>query len=595
MKTNALYYGDNLDMLREHVPDDAVDLVYLDPPFNSNRDYNVIFKDESGRQSDAQILAFEDTWHWGPKAEATLAYLTTTHRHRGRVPSGVSTLIDALVSGIGKNQMMAYLVEMTVRLVELHRVLKPTGSLYLHCDPTASHYLKIMLDAIFGGQNFVNEITWKRSSSHNDARQGSRHFGRVADTLLFYGKGAQRTWNQLYTSYDPAYVARDYRRVDEDGRRYRISDLTANRGGGDTSYEFMGVRPPTGRYWAYSKAKMQRFLEEGRIVRTSPTAFPQYKRYLDEMPGMPVQSVWTDIQVVNNRSSEKLGFPTQKPLALLERIINASSDPDDLILDAFCGCGTAIVAAEKLGRRWIGIDVTYLAIGVMRRRLESSFGLKNIEVVNRPTEIGWARQAALTPEGRYELQWWALDLVGAMPMGGAKKKGADRGIDGVITFPDRLGKMETVVVSVKSGKVGSAMVRDLVGVVEREKAAIGVFVTLEEPTRDMIHEASVAGLFTDAGGRDYPKIQILTIDGLLNQGKHPMMPAYVLPPYRRASRVPVAVGAQQGASLDDVGNPIDPPIDDETPLARRMEDSVDSASGVRGSGAKRSAAGGGRS
>ena len=591
VKTNALYYGDNLAMLREYIPDESVDLVYLDPPFNSNRDYNVIFKDESGRHADAQIVAFEDTWHWGPKAEASLAYLTTTTRHRGAVPSSVSSLIDALVSGVGKNQMMAYIVEMSVRLVELHRVIKPTGSLYLHCDPTASHYLKIILDSVFGPFNFRNDIIWKRTYAHGS----SKKFGPVHDDILFYSKSDNYTWNQIVQAYDKEYLEDKYKYNDSRGI-YRLMVLTApGLRHGDSGREWRGYNPSAaGRHWAVPVVLVEQvlgtqlptemttqqkldLLDGAGYVYLAPrgrgggVGVPQVKQYLGR--GVPLQDVVTDISPINSQAQERLGWPTQKPLALLNRIISASSNPDDVILDPFCGCGTAVVAAHNLGRRWVGIDITYLAISVMCRRLTESFGLSSIDVINRPTEIGWAHEAVKTAEGRYEFQWWALDLVGATPLGGGKKKGADRGIDGVITFPDRLGKMETVVVSVKGGaNINSGMVRDLVGVVQREKAAVGLFVMLENPTREMRLEAAKAGFFTDAGGRDYPKIQILTIDELLNQGRAPSLPAYVLPPYPRASRIPVAVGVEQQTFLDASGQPI--PDADRRPVVRKPEDTA---------------------
>jgi site-specific DNA-methyltransferase (adenine-specific) len=556
VKTNALYYGDNLDMLRDYIDDESVDLVYLDPPFNSNRDYSVIFKDESGRQSDAQIVAFEDTWHWGPRAERSLAYLTTTTRHRGSVPSTVSTLIDAMVRGIGKNQMLAYLVEMTIRLVELHRVLKPTGALYLHCDATASHYLKIVLDAIFGPANFRNDVVWKRKAGRGETNVAAIRFGVTVDNILFYAKSAAAPLVRQYRPSNPAYINSKFTHVDATGRRYRLDNITSPSPRPNLVYQYKGIQPPANG-WAVSPQRMAQMDREGRLyIPADPTKRIQRKRYLDELPGETVDSLWDDIPPINSQAKERQGWPTQKPLALLDRIIAASSNPGDLVLDPFCGCGTAVVAAQKLGRRWIGIDITYLAIGVMKRRLEDSFPGLQVEVINRPTEIGWAREAAQSAEGRYELQWWALDLVGAMPIGGTRKKGADKGVDGVLTFPDRLGKMESVIVSVKSGKVNSSMVRDLVGVVQREKAAVGLFVTLEGPTRAMRDEAAQAGLFTTAGGRDYPKIQILTIDELLNQGKAPQIPAYVLPPYPRASRIPVAVGIQQQTYLDQSGQPI---------------------------------------
>jgi DNA modification methylase len=452
VKTNALYYGDNLDILRRYIPDEGADLVYLDPPFNSNRDYNVIFKDESGRKSDAQILAFEDTWHWGPSAEATYDYLTNSSRHGGRIPDSVSRIVSALRAGIGTNQMLAYIVEMAPRLVELRRVLKPTGSLYLHCDPTASHYLKLVLDAIFGPRSFVNEIVWERSTAKNDPKR----YGRIHDVLLFYSKGSTFTWNRQNVPFNadfaelPANLSKNYTYVEPGtGRRYRLSDLTANKPGGDTDYEWRGVRPYKGRPWAFSKANLEKFEAEGRIVYRR-TGMPTFKRYLDEMPGVPLQDVWTDIRL-GSASPERLGWDTQKPLALLERIVTASSNPGDVVLDPFCGCGTALVAAQKLGREWVGIDITYLSIAVMRARMKDSFGLEDVEVIGQPTEVEGARALAQSPEGRYQFQWWALALVDAQPVGGAQRKGADQGIDGTITFTDKNNELERVLVSVKSG------------------------------------------------------------------------------------------------------------------------------------------------
>jgi adenine specific DNA methylase Mod len=280
---NTLYYGDNLQVLRDHVSDESVDLVYLDPPFNSNASYNVLFKERTGEESPAQIKAFTDTWEWTQETE--WAYEVEIIQNP-KVPAAVKEMISAFRQFVGQNALMAYLVMMAPRLVELHRVLKPTGSLYLHCDPTAGHYLKIVLDAVFGKSSFVNEIVWKRSSAHSDTKQGSRHFGRVIDLILFYSKSPNRTWNQLYEPYNDEYINRDYRRMDSDGRRYRISDLSGPGGAakGNPQYEFLGVT----RYWRYSKARMEELYLEGRIIQTRPGAVPQYKRYLDEMPGTPL-------------------------------------------------------------------------------------------------------------------------------------------------------------------------------------------------------------------------------------------------------------------------------------------------------------------
>ena len=550
METNVLYYGDNLDILRRYIPAESVDLVYLDPPFNSNRTYSAIFADESGRKSDAQIHAFEDSWHWGPTPEAHLAYLKNSTLHQGAVPVGVSQLLAALEFGIGKTPMLAYLVEMAVRLIELHRVLKPTGSLYLHCDPTASHYLKIVLDAIFRPERFMNEIVWKRSSAHSDTTQGAVHLGRTHDVLLFYTKSDKEpTRNLLYVPFTNEYIESHYGNVEPGtGRRYRKGDLTAGKPGGDTLYEWTGpdgriVRPYKGRYWAYTKENMAEFERQGRLIYTK-SGMPEYKRYLDDNPGTPVQDIWDDIPPINSQANERLGWATQKPVALLERVIGISSNPGDVVLDPFCGCGTALVAAQKLGRRWIGIDVTYLAVGVMRRRLQDSFpGLPPIHVEGEPTEVEGARLLAEQgPEGRYQFQWWALDEIGALPASGDHKKGADTGIDGRITFTGADGGLLQALVSVKSGKPKADDVRVLKAVCEREGAAIGILVTLDEPTKPMQHEATIAGTYhSDVSGKDYPRIQILSVADLLERGKRPQLPPLVSAPLQRAAKVTAPV------------------------------------------------------
>ncbi len=545
---NTLFYGDNLPILREYIADESIDLVYLDPPFNSSRTYNVLFKQESGEDSEAQIAAFEDTWHWNRAAAETYHELIT------QAPGHVGQMIGALRSFLGENQMMAYLVMMAARLVELHRVLKPTGSLYLHCDPTASHYLKIVLDTIFGPQNFRAEIVWKRSAAHSDAKQGAKQPGRIHDVIFFYSKTNNWIWNTVHTAYDPDYVSTNYRHVEEGtGRLFKSTDLTAAKPGGDTSYEWRGRRPAEGRYWAYSKENMQKFENEGRLYYTS-SGLPRLKQYLDEMPGVSLQDLWTDIPPISAHAAERLGYPTQKPIALLERIIQTSSNPGDVCLDPFCGCGTTVAAAQKLGRRWIGIDITHLSIALQKYRLQQMFPDAAFQVIGEPTSLSSARQ--LATDDRFQFQWWALSLVRARPYGGSTsgrqgKKGADRGIDGVISFiDDHTGKPKRAIVQVKSGKVSSRDVRDLVGTLDREGAAMGIFLTLEEPTRAMTQEANAAGFYHSPGwNRDYPRVQILTVRELLAGTARVELPPAEYTTFRAARREKEE-GGEQGSLFD---------------------------------------------
>ncbi len=545
---NQLYYGDNLDILRnrEYFPDECVDLIYLDPPFNSNRNYNVLFKSESGADSQAQITAFEDTWHWGELAEETYRDLITD------APEKVSTAVEALLNLIDRNQMMAYLVMMTARLVELRRVLKPTGSLYLHCDPTASHYLKIVLDAIFGPLNYKNEIIWKRTSAHSDAKR----FGKIHDIVLYYSKSDSPTWNTVMQAHDDDYIEQYYRYNDDDGRRWMSGDLSAaGLSGGGYEYEWKGVV----RVWRCPIDTMKRLDEENRIYYTR-NGIARIKRYLDESDGRPANDLWTDIEALRSWHTEKLGYPTQKPVALLERIIRASSKEDDIVLDPFCGCGTAIAAAHKLGRRWIGIDITHLSIALQKYRLGDMFELvsgEDYEVIGEPTTEGGARELATDSanEGRYQFEWWALSLVGAKPVGGQSgsrkgKKGADKGIDGVINFFEGGGKGKAkarkVVAQVKSGGVKAGDIRDLKGVIEREQAAIGVFITLEIPTQPMLKEALEAGYYeSEFWKRRYRKLQILSIRDLLGGDGVEMPPQHGT--FKQAARHRSTEGkAQQG-------------------------------------------------
>ncbi len=515
MAGNLLFYGDNLSVLRENVSSESIDLVYLDPPFNSERDYNVLFK-EHGTESEAQIRAFEDYWHWDITAERTYAELTNTDAEKRGIPGRLVTLMESMRQFLGQSDMMAYLVMMAIRLAELRRVLKPTGSLYLHCDPTASHYLKLVLDSVFGFERFVSEIIWRRTNVHSDARRWSP----VSDTIFFYTKSNQFTWNPIHNPHSPEYVASKYRYTDTDGRRYMLDNMTSPNPRPNMTYEWRGFPPPP-YGWRYSRETMARLDEEGRIwYPESKDKRPRLKRYLDEMLGTLLGNVWSDIDPINSQARERLGYATQKPVALLERIISASSNERDVVLDPFCGCGTALHAAQRLNRRWIGIDITHLAIGLIRNRLDTAFPGIEYEVHGVPADAEGARVLAETDP--YDFQWWALPLIGARPIANGEpdqkkgKKGMDRGVDGVIRFIDNPAAQRSnrIVVSVKAGKnLGPWMVRDLRGTVERENAPIGVLLSMYEPSAEMRSEAAKAGLWhSDSWGRDYPRIQLITIE-----------------------------------------------------------------------------------
>jgi site-specific DNA-methyltransferase (adenine-specific) len=530
---NKLYYGDNYEVLKRYVKDETVDLVYLDPPFNSRQDYNVLFAEKDGSQSSSQIHAFEDTWEWN--IDAQLSYELIVEQG-GRVADA----LRAFKTFLFNSDMMAYLAMMAPRLIELRRVLKQTGSSYLHCDPTASHYLKILMDAVFGPENFRSNIVWKRTSSHSNA---SRNYGAVNDDLLFYVKSnAAYTYNVQYVPYSENYVKENYYRVDENGRLYRTDNLRNPSDRPNLKYEYKGYKPHANG-WAISKERMEKLDSEGRLhFPKSKDGRILLKRYLDEMPGMQVTNIWDDILVIHAMALERLGYPTQKPEALLERIIKASSNEGDLVLDPFCGCGTTVQVAQRLNRRWIGIDITHLAIGLIKKRLSDAFGpeiRERYEVVGEPTDYNGA--AALAAEDKYQFQWWALGQVGARPAD--QKKGADRGIDGRLYFhDDDSGKSKQIVFSVKAGHVTVPQVRDLRGVLEREKAEIGIFISFEEPTRPMLKEAAEAG-FYKSGPLDelvYPRIQILTIQQILD-GKQPEYPARRDATFKKAPRSRPAV------------------------------------------------------
>jgi DNA modification methylase len=485
MAENVLYYGDNLDVLRRHIKDETVDLVYLDPPFKSDQSYNVLFAAKDGTEAAAQIQAFEDTWHWD---QAAAREFEETVEQGGTV----SQVLQALRLFLGTNDMLAYLTMMAPRVLELHRVMKQTASLYLHCDQTASHYLKLLLDAVFGLDQFRNEIVWRRTPFAGSSKARARQYPRSHDVLLFYTKGDTWTWNGPTQPYSPEYLAR-FKWDDQDGRGpYRKTLLKT-----------------------FSKETFERLKADNRLIDPiRKGAMWSYKQYLSESRGTTqIDDIWTDINAINPVARERLGYPTQKPEALLERVIAASSNPGDVVLDSFCGCGTTIAAAEKLKRKWIGIDITFLAIALIKSRLETAYqGQVQYGVIGEPTTVEDAK--VLAESEPYQFQAWALWKVGARPHG-PLKKGADQGIDGRLYFHIGDEKTHQIIISVKAGALHAPYVRDLRGVVEREGADAGVLVSFDEPTKAMRTEAASAGFFESPWGK-HPRLQLRTVAELFD-------------------------------------------------------------------------------
>lgn len=549
---NTLYYGDNLDILRRYVADESIDLVYLDPPFKSDQNYNVLFAEQDGSRSAAQIRAFGDTWQWDQAAAAAYHQIV-------EAGGKVSEAMQAFRRFLGDNDMLAYLCMMAPRLVELRRVLKDTGSLYLHCDPTASHYLKMLLDAVLGPEQFRNEIIWRRTGSHNSRRS----FGPIHDTILFYSKTGSYIFNIVRRPYSRDHVAERYK-PDSEGRLRFIRGGNAITGAGTTQGDscnpWRGFDPAKkGRHWAVPgffeelmpeeykslkpTGKLEALFQAGLMEIVPDREWPIMVRYLDERDGVPVQDIWAyqpytekslygtdegidgDVAWMGPIDPQRLGYQTQKPMGLLERIISASSNKGAIVLDPFCGCGTAIATAQKMDRSWIGIDITCLATSLIKNRLRSTFGediTKSYEVIGEPVSANDA--ATLADADPYQFQWWALGLVGARPV--EQKKGADKGIDGRLYFHDEgaTGKTKQAIFSVKAGHVTVSQVRDLRGVLDREKAEIGVLISMEESTKPMRTEAASAGFYRSPfTGKDHPRLQLLTVGELL-AGKAVDMP-----------------------------------------------------------------------
>ncbi len=535
---NLLFYGDNLDVLRgrhqdgrPYIPDESVDLIYLDPPFNSAADYNAFLPEKTGTRSAAQLKAFKDTWTW---AEAAADYMAIVASNE--TPEAVRDTLRAFYKLAGGSPVMAYLTMMAPRLVELRKKLKPRGSLYLHCDPTASHYLKLLLDAVFGPVNFRNEIVWQRTSSHNDPSR----YGRIHDIIFFYSKSLERTWYQTYDAPDGDFFKTHDFEIDEEGRRYRKRDLTApSHGRVSGQYEWKGRKPPKGRMWSYTHENMESLEQEGRIAYTK-NGMPRLKIFVGDLKGLPVQDVWAKPDLwLNAAAKERLGYPTQKPLALLERILRASSAEGDVVLDPFCGCGTTIEAAQKLGRRWIGIDITAAATTLIKDRLHRAFGdaiRSRYRVVGEPTTVEDAAELAKTDA--YQFQWWALGLVGARPV--EQRKGGDKGIDGKLIFHDDVESVDDkeVLFSVKAGQqLNPGMVRDLGHVIAREGAAIGVLLTMRDPTDGMRAEAAGTGSYVSPfDGKGYPKLQLMTVADLIAGKQVQLPPSRDIRTFKKAPR-----------------------------------------------------------
>jgi len=562
--SNVLYYGDNLDILRRYIKDESVDLVYLDPPFNSNADYNVLSAERDGTRAHAQIKAFGDTWVWDREAARNL---------EDAVQNGgphVASAMMAFRTFLGTSDMLAYLSMMAPRLVELRRVLNPMGSIYLHCDPTASHYLKVLMDAVFRPENFRNEIIWRRTGAHGPRRC----FGPIHDTLLFYSKSSSYFFEVVRRPYMRGHVAGRYA-ADATGGLKFISGgnvLTgAGTTGGQSGMLWRGFDPSKkNRHWAipgflakqmppeFAKlgvlAKLESLYEAGLVEIRKGTEWPTPVRYLGDNDGSPMQDLWAyqpyteetvqgtdvgidaDVAWMGPTDPERLGYPTQKPQGLLERIIRSSCPENGIVLDPFCGCGTAIAAAQSLKRRWIGIDITYLAINLIKNRLRDAFGARlRYRVVGEPVSVPDASELARNDP--YQFQWWALGLIGARPV--EEQKGADKGIDGRLYFHDSadVSDVKQVVVSVKAGQnIGVAMVRDVIGVIQRERADMGVFTTMEEPTRAMRKEAANAGFYASPAGTKHSRVQLLTVDDLL-AGKKIDMPGWHEPrTFKKARR-----------------------------------------------------------
>ena len=537
---NKLWYGDNLTIM-QNMGKHSVDLIYLDPPFNSKQNYNLLYKTMTGKPVPEQVEAFCDTWEMDAQKEAIARSMPVLMREHG-VDDYYVDFWRLWMQALRTSQphLLAYLIFMVQRLLHMKSILRPTGSIYLHCDPTASHYIKVMMDGIFGHDNFRNEIIWKRTAAHG----GSRRWGPIHDTILFYSATDKFTWNRVFQDYDKDYLKQAYKESDSRGSFQAVSLTGAGTRSGDSGKPWRGVDPTAvGRHWAIpirslqaaypdtdlgvfnTQEKLDLLDKAGLVSWPSRGSVPRHKRYSDENPGVPLQDIITDIGAVSSQAKDRLGYPTQKPVKLLERIIEASSNKGDIVFDPFCGCGTTIYAAERTQRKWIGCDIAILSIKLVREVLSESYRLvegKHYIVDGIPTSVEGAQE--LFDHDPSTFQNWFVERVGGFPM---QRKSADRGIDGRIYFETRDGLRE-MMIQVKGGKhVRPTDVRDLRGVLERESnAEMAGFLSITPPTKAMTSEAAEAGTYEYAG-RQYPRIQFLTTKDVLEDKREFHMPTRI--------------------------------------------------------------------
>lgn len=518
---NKLFYGDNLSIM-QRMAKHSVDLIYLDPPFKSQQNYNLIYKTLTGKPVPEQAEAFCDTWEMDAEKERIARAMPILMREHG-VEEYYVEFWRLWIQALRHTQphLLAYLIYMVERLLHMKSILKPTGSIYLHCDPSASHYIKVMMDGIFGHRNFRNEIIWKRTTAHSSAKK----YAPVHDVLLYYVRGRKPTWNTPRTDYAPEYLDRYYRFDDGDGRLYWRADLTAaGVRNGETGKPWRGFDVTAkGRHWAYSPEVLERMDREGRIYWPPGGKWPQQKRYRDQLKGKAVADIWDDIDRINPVGGERMGYPTQKPIALLKRIVLASSNPGDVVFDPFCGCGTTIYAAHETGRKWIGCDVAILAIRLIREQLATRYGLiedEHFVIDGIPNSVEAARE--LWDTDKFQFEHWAVERVGGFPT----KKTADKGIDGRIYFETQK-ELAVMVLSVKGGSVRPTDIRDLTGVLSTEPGArLAGFISMHEPSKAMKEAAAKAGTW-EYRGVQYPRVQLLTVEEIVEGKKYFQLPTRV--------------------------------------------------------------------